>query len=151
MDITAKHLQSKILDELIAYNADIDKFELHDELRKICYGKKYYSEFNPNSSKYFHILQVMKIDDDHGGKIIDFNSKIDGHGDGLLTETIKLDILVFLYLFAYQWMFVDEKKEKHSRNKMNMCLNQNLQFIFKDVNEMKVPHILCNGRTKHIN
>ena len=155
MDITSKNIQSKVLDELIAYNADIDKCELHDELRKICYGRMHYSEFNTNSSKYFHILQVLKMDDDNGGKIIDFNfdsnsnSEIDGCGDILLTEKMKLDILVFLYSFAYQWMFVDEQKERRARNKMNMCLNRNIHFIFNDVNELRVPHDLCKKFIKN--
>mmetsp|Transcript_57596 Transcript_57596/g.51909 ORF Transcript_57596/g.51909 Transcript_57596/m.51909 type:complete len:264 (+) Transcript_57596:40-831(+) len=141
-DISTKHLQSKILDHIIAYHADIDKYELHDELRKICYGKKHYSGFNTNSSKYFHTLQARKIhgnNDNNGGKIISF----DGIYDDTLTEKLELDILVFMYSFAYEWMFIDEKKRRNLRNKMDICLHHNLQFIFKDVNEMRVSPDLC--------
>eukprot|EP01084_Bolivina_argentea_P249259 417174_1 len=137
-DITIKNLQSKIVNELSSNGHIYDKHLLHDQLRDMCHGKQT-SKFNENASKYFHYLQLLtthyiKSDGNNGYKI-DFNIVI-----CLLTMDIKLEVLVYIYLFAYHWMYAIKKRK---RCKLDVCLNQNLQYIFGNVDIMIVPSDLC--------
>ena len=128
----------------------MDKYELHDELRRICYGRKHFSSFNTNASKYFHILQLMVITDinDNGDNVkkIDFGIDLDfdaASGTLSIDEEMKIDILVYLYLFALEWMKMNRNYERPKRNKMEICLHEQIQFIFKSIDTMTVPVDLC--------
>eukprot|EP01083_Nonionella_stella_P225365 801288_1 len=109
-DITIKNLQSKIVNQLSSDVDVLDRYKLHDQLRGMCYGRKA-SKFNENASRYLYYFESLTIDymksDGTCGRKIDLNIDVDN------SEMVyKLAVLVFLYLFAYNWMYVNVKKKK---------------------------------------
>eukprot|EP01084_Bolivina_argentea_P268006 455104_1 len=133
-DITSKSLESNIINNLCSQFIDVPKGKLHDELRNICYGKKK-SQFNHGATQYLYyikecIVSYTRSDGELGYKI-DFEITS-------LTEKFTLEILIFLYQFAQHWMY-GYNNQRRKRNKLEACLNKNIQHIFENIDVIIIP------------
>jgi len=145
MDITHFSMNCHIINHFKQLNdQQLNLLELHELLRKVCVGSSSFSNGHCQIIHNFNQFLTSNRMNNNENKI-NLNLSING-----IDDDEKLRMCVFLYCFAYYWLYKGNK-HKNKRNRANVVINSSIQYFFKYVDRLEIPYKIAKRLIKDEN